>query len=159
MEPAPAFRSIGASPGGTIRWVDDRLPSLDRVHALAVPFDLITLSAVWQHVAPGDRPRAFRKLATLMRPGGMLLVTLRNGPAPAERPMHPTSSAEIEGLARTNGLEVLKIDASPDLQGRGEVTWTTVVLRMPDDGAGALPLVRGIALGDDTSPRPTSWAC
>lgn len=152
VEPAANLRtSAQARSDDGIRWLDDRLPSLDRVHRLALFFDLITLSAVWQHVVPADRPRAFRKLATLLKPGGIIALTLRSGASPADRPMHSTSSGEIEGLARVQGMEVLKVEQSADLQGRGDVTWTTVALRMPDDGTGALPLVRGIVLGDEKS--------
>jgi SAM-dependent methyltransferase len=152
VEPAAGLRAHGiAQGGGGVRWIDDRLPALDRVHRLALSYDLITLSAVWQHVAPEDRARAFRKLVTLLRPGGVLALTLRSGPAPSDRPMHPTSSGEVEALARAHGMEVLKVQSSHDLQGRAEVTWTTVALRLPDDGTGALPLVRGIVLGDDKS--------
>lgn len=150
VEPAAGFRDQGSA-RTDIRWIDDRLPSLDRVHGLAIAFDLIILSAVWQHVDPADRPRAFRKLVTLLRPGGVLALTLRAGPAPTERPMHPTSSGEIEGLARSFGMEVLKVDKSPDQQGRDDVTWTTIALRLADDGTGALPLIRGIVLGDEKS--------
>lgn len=151
VEPAHGLRTHGQGRDGLIRWIDDRLLSLDRLHGLALSFDLILLSAVWQHVAPEDMPRAFRKLVTLLRPGGVLAMTLRSGPAPADRPMHPTSSGEIEGLARAHGVEVLRVVESRDLQQRSDVTWTTVVLRLPDDGAGALPLVRGIVLGDEKS--------
>lgn len=150
VEPASGFRAVGASRSDSrVRWIDDRLPALHQVHRLALSFDLITLSAVWQHVHPADRPRAFRKLITLLRPGGVLALTLRSGPSPSDRPMHPTSSGEIEALARSFGMEVLKVQPSDDLQGRDDVTWTAVALRMPDDGTGALPLVRGIVLGDD----------
>lgn len=152
-EPAAGMRGIAAKIHGEpgIRWVDDALPSLDRVHGLGLAYDLILLSAVWQHVIPADRPRAFRKLATLMKPGGVLVMTLRNGPAPTEMQMHATSTAEIESLARVNGLEVLRVAASADQGGRPGVTWDVVALRMPDDGTGALPLVRGIVLSDGKS--------
>lgn len=151
-EPAAELRLRGASlEDDGLRWIDDRLPALDQVHRLSLSFDLITLSAVWQHVAPGDRARTFRKLVTLLRPGGVLALTLRSGPAPPDRPMHATSSGEIEALARSHGMEVLKVQPTPDLQGRVDVSWTAVALRMPDDGTGALPLVRGIVLGDDKS--------
>lgn len=153
VEPASGLRNEAERlhPSDAIRWLDDALPGLDRVHALAVAFDVVLLSAVWQHVAPQDRPRAFRKLATLLKPGGLLVLTLRNGPSPSDRPMHPTSGFEVEGLARAHGLEVLRIVETPDRQGRSDVTWSLVTLRMPDDGAGALPLVRGIVLSDDKS--------
>lgn len=151
-EPSAALCAEGARRrGAEIRWIDDRLPGLDRVHRLGLAFDLILLSAVWQHILPGDRPRAFRKLSTLLRPGGLLGISLRSGPAPADRPMFPTSVGEVEGLARTYGMEVLKVQPSIDLQNRDGVTWTTLLLRMPDDGTGALPLVRGIVLSDDKS--------
>lgn len=152
VEPATAFwrEAVGREDGG-ITWIDDRLPTLDRVHRLTIAFDLILLSAVWQHVSPDDRARSFRKLVTLLRPGGVLAMTLRNGPAPTGRSMHPTSSGEVEGLARSHGLEVLKVETSSDLQGRDGVTWTTMAMRMPDDGTGALPLVRGIVLSDGKS--------
>ncbi|MFB9771201.1 methyltransferase domain-containing protein [Sphingomonas yabuuchiae] len=152
VEPAAGFRRhASANPDDDIRWVDDRLPSLDRVHRLGLGFDLILLSAVWQHVAPADRQRSFRKLATLLKPGGVLAITLRSGPSPSDRPMHATSAAEVEGLARSVGLEILKVETASDLQGRADVTWSSVAMRMPDDGTSALPLIRGIVLGDDKS--------
>jgi len=136
VEPAAGFRD-GAMKDSGIGWVDDRVPSLDRVHGLALAFDLITLNAVWQHVAPEDRPRAFGRLATLLRPGGLIAMTLRSGPAPAGRPMHPTSIDEIEGLAWAHGLEVLKVVPCADLQGREGVTWATIALRISEAGDAA----------------------
>ncbi|VWX48292.1 bifunctional 2-polyprenyl-6-hydroxyphenol methylase/3-demethylubiquinol 3-O-methyltransferase UbiG [Novosphingobium sp. 9U] len=152
-EPAPEMRRIAAEKHQSrgIRWVSDALPSLDHVHELGLAYELVLLSAVWQHVAPADRPRAFRKLASLMKPGGVLVMTLRHGPAPSGMQMHPTSTAEIEGLARVHGLEVLRVATSSDQGGRAGVTWDVMALRMPDDGTGALPLVRGIVLSDEKS--------
>jgi len=152
-EPSVTMRRIAQDrhPQAGIRWVADALPTLDHVHSLGLAYDLVLLSAVWQHVVPADRPRAFRKLATLMKPGGVLVLTLRHGPAPAALQMHPTSTAEIEGLARVQGLEVLRVAASADQGGRAEVSWDIMALRMPDDGTGALPLVRGIVLSDEKS--------
>jgi SAM-dependent methyltransferase len=152
-EPAASMRRIAAERHGSggIRLVSDALPSLDHVHGLGLAYDLVLLSAVWQHVAPADRPRAFRKLATLMKPGGVLVMTLRHGPAPLGMQMYPTSTAEIEKLARAHGLEVLRVAASGDQGRRADVTWDVMALRMPDDGTGALPLVRGIVLFDEKS--------
>jgi hypothetical protein len=65
--------------------------------------------------------------------------------------MHPTSEGEVESLARAQGIEVLKVSAASDLQDRDSVSWTSIILRMPDDGTGALPLVRGIVLSDEKS--------
>lgn len=85
------------------RWLGDRLPGLEATFRLGLSFDFILVSAVWMHVAPTNRSRAFRKLITLLKPGGALAMTLRHGPAEAERAMYPVSVGEIERLAREHG--------------------------------------------------------
>lgn len=153
VEPSTGMRTAGQSlhPDPLIRWVDDRLPSLAATHRLGLAFDVILLSGVLMHVTPTDRPRAFRKVVTLLKPGGVVLISVRSGSGESDRPMWPVSRGEIEGYARTHGLNVVRVASNPDLQGRVAVTWTSFVLSLPDDGAGALPLLRGIILNDDKS--------
>ena len=153
VEPSGAMRRQGQHlhPDDRIRWLDDRLPALSTTLRLGLAADVILLSGVWQHLAPPDRPRAFRKLASLLKSGGLLAITLRHGPAEAERGMHPVSLEEVERLAREHGLAVIHAAAAPDHQGRPEVTWTQVALRLPDDGTGALPLLRHAILNDQKS--------
>ncbi len=153
VEPAAALRleATRLHPGPRIRWLDDRLPDLATTMRLGLSFDLILLSAVWMHLAPADRPRALRKLVTLLKPGGLLVMTLRHGPAEAERGMHPVSLAELEELARGHGLVLARTGEASDAQGRTGVTWTRVALRLPDDGTGALPLLRHVILNDAKS--------
>jgi SAM-dependent methyltransferase len=150
-EPAGAMRREGARrhPTDSIRWLDDRLPDLSATHQLGLSFELILASAVWMHVPPPSRQRAFRKLVTLLKPGGVFIVTLRSGPSETDRPMWPTSSGEIEALARTHGLAVVRSVAAADQLKRPGVPWTAMCLRLPDDGSAALPLMRGIILNDD----------
>jgi SAM-dependent methyltransferase len=152
-EPAAGMRTEAQRrhPDPRIRWVDDRLPDLSSVHALGLSFDLVLLSGVWMHLPPPTRARAFRKLVTLLRPGGVLVMSLRDGPAEADRPMWPAPPGEVEALARTHGLSVLRVVRAEDRLGRPEVRWTGMCLRLPDDGAGALPLLRGIILNDEKS--------
>jgi SAM-dependent methyltransferase len=152
-EPSAAMRAEGLRrhPDAGLRWVDDRLPALSATYRLGLSFDLILLSAVWQHVLPAERARALRKLLGLLKPGGMLALTLRHGPADAERAMHPVSLAELEHLARDAGALVARTAEMPDQQGRAGVSWTGVALRLPDDGSGALPLLRHIILNDQKS--------
>jgi hypothetical protein len=138
-------------PSPSIRWVCDHLSGLDKVFRLGLSFDLILLSAVWMHVGPAERARAFRKLITLLKPGGCMAITLRHGPTEIERGMHDVSQAEIEQLARSHGAFVENAVAAEDHLGRASVTWTQLVVRLPDDGTGALPLIRHIVLNDDKS--------
>ena len=76
----------------TVQWINDDLPALGTVTRSGLSFDLILLSAVWMHVPAGDRPRAFRKLINLLKPGGLIAITLRDGPVEPERGIHPVSN-------------------------------------------------------------------
>src|SRR5262249_38349700 len=123
-------------------------PSLDKVLRLGLSFDLILLSAVWMHVRPSDRSRAFRKLITLLKPGGCIVITLRR-PIQADRSMYDVSQSEIEQLARAHGAFIEIAGQSKDELGRDSVSWSQLLVRLPDDGTGALPLIRHIILNDD----------
>lgn len=130
IEPAGQMRRHGQQlhPNERIRWVDDRMPALATVLRHGLAADLILLSAVWQHLAPADRSRAFRKLVALLKPGDLLAITLRHGPAPPERGMHEVTLEEIERLARAHGLAVIHTAQVSDAMGRPQVSWTQVAL-------------------------------
>lgn len=152
VEPSSGMRAEAERlhPSPRIRWLTDSLPGLVTTSRSGITANIVSLNAVWQHVSPADRPRAFRKLVGLLRSGGLLVMTLRHGPDDG-RGAHPVSLAEVEALARNHGLQVLRAVPSPDLQGRPEISWTAVVLRLPDDGTGALPLLRHLILIDAKS--------
>src|SRR3978361_2280156 len=54
LEPSRSLRDEGARlpPLSRIRWLDDALPELGTTSRLALQFDLIWLSAVWQLIGP-----------------------------------------------------------------------------------------------------------
>ena len=153
VEPSARMREQAMKRHGSsrIRWLDDRLPALEKVLKSKCSFDLVWVSAVWHHLPAGQRARAFRKLVSVLSPGGSMMVSLRQGmPAPG-RPMQPASSAEIERLARLHSLQVVRIQASSDAVQRQDVSWEVVWLRLPDDGTGALPLLRHVVFNDQRS--------
>lgn len=123
IEPSAAMRAEAEArhPSPRIRWLPDSLPTLTTASRSGVAADVVSLSAVWQHVASADRPRAFRKLVGLLRSGGLLVMTLRHGPDDG-RGGHPVSLVEVETLARSHGLQVVRAVPSPDLQGRPDVS-------------------------------------
>lgn len=153
VEPSSRLRTMARErhdvPG--IQWVSDSLPGLRQTFRTGLSFDVILVSAVWMHVAPSDRARAFRKLITLLKPGGVLAITLRSGPAEAGRTFHPVSAAEIKRLARDHGAFVERETTADDQLGRREIGWEQLAIRLPDDGTGALPLLRHVILNDDKS--------
>ena len=153
VEPSTSMRAAGTAihADAPIRWIDDRLPALATVSKSGLSFDLILLSAVWMHLPPSDRPRAFRKIINLLKPGGLLAIALRDGPADQLRSIHPVLLEELEGLARDHGAFVERHTEAKDHLGRPGIRWIQVAIRLPDDGTGALPLMRHVILNDDKS--------
>jgi len=142
-------QNIHTSP--SIQWIRDKLPTLKKVFDLNLKFDLILLSAVWIHVAPKDRERAFRKLSNLLKPGGIIVISLRHGPCPDKRTIYPGTVEELKQLANHFLWEVVLVTESKDQLQRSDVFWSTVVLRSMDDGTSALPLLRHIIINDAKS--------
>lgn len=134
-----------------IEWLNDRLPSLEAVYArTAWVFDCIVVSAVWMFVPPHERPRAFRKMVDLLKPGGTLVMSIQLDERDEQRGKYAVSPAEITTLAHHHGL-IIEIDQqTADIQGR-PIRWQQVVLRVPDDGTGALPFLRHLILNDRKS--------
>lgn len=155
VEPAEGMRSLARSknPQPNIHWIDDTLPELQKVFALQIKFDLILLSAVWMHIAPSQRERTFRKLSSLLKPNGKLVISLRHGECHDERVMYEVSTSEQAQLASKFGLsyELATAQVATDKLGRDGVSWQTVVLTLPDDGTGAFPLIRNIVVNDNKS--------
>ena len=134
-----------------IHWLDDRLPALEKVLRSKSSFDLVWVSAVWHHLPAGQRHRAFRKLVSVLSPGGSMMISLRHGPPAPGRPMEPAASADIERLARRFGLQIVRVQSSSDIQRRKGVSWEVAWLQLPDDGTGALPLLRHVVFNDQKS--------
>jgi len=136
-----------------ITWLDDALPNLKKLRALGHRFDLILLSAVWMHLVPSSRERAFRILSELLKPSGVLVITLRHvsdEQENAQRGFHSVPAEEVLGYARSRAVALTGRINVPD-QSRKHVSWETLVFTMPDDGTGSLPLLRHIIVNDDKS--------
>jgi SAM-dependent methyltransferase len=150
VEPADGLRNLGKdhTQGLTVHWINDSLPQLTEVRTLSQTYDLILLSAVWMHLPESCRERAFRVLANLLAPKGVLAISLRHGPSTDERIFHSVSVAELELYAKQQALKPLRISRSDDALRREQVSWETVVFQLHDDGTGALPIVRHIIVND-----------
>ena len=131
IEPSAGMRAQGQQLHATSRiiWVEDALPKLDAITGLNQGYDFILLSAVWMHVAPEQRVSAFETLTQLLDPKGVLAITLRCGPAPAERTMYEVSEQEVRQLADRFGVKVLRCVTAPDQSGRSEISWIQILLQ------------------------------
>jgi SAM-dependent methyltransferase len=153
VEPSDAMRTHGRAlhHSPRIHWLSDSLPELAQVRRLGLTFDLILLSAVWMHVPPASRARTLRKLATMLSPSGRIAISLRLGEPDTARAMYEVTLHELSSLSQQFGLRLIRATDSADRLGRAGVTWSTAVLGLPDDGLGALPLLRHLVLMDEKS--------
>ena len=153
-EPAIEMMRVGqeTTRNQNVQWLQDPLPALEKTTRLEVSFDLILLSAVWMHVPPSQRARSMRKLANLLKPGGKIIISLKFGTTVEEqkkRQMYDVSVEELEHIAQNLGLfSKLEAQNEKDKLGRDGVHWQTLVLQMPDDGTGAFPFIRHVAIND-----------
>jgi 2-polyprenyl-3-methyl-5-hydroxy-6-metoxy-1,4-benzoquinol methylase len=131
VEPTPELRAHAQRlhTDVAITWVDDSLPDLDRLHALGQRYDLVMLTAVWMHLDHAQRERAMERVAPLLRPGGLMALSLRHGPVPAGRRMFEVSNAETCALAERQGLETVHESEGTALLGGPAVSWSRLAFR------------------------------
>ncbi|WP_050524409.1 class I SAM-dependent methyltransferase [Pseudorhodobacter wandonensis] len=130
VEPAGAMLRIArhAHQDMPITWIRDALPDLEVARRELPTFDVVVLSAVWMHIAKEDREAAVASIATLVKPGGAVYITLRLGPADPARAIHEVSMDELMDLATRFGFHLERLETRPDLLGRGDITWQSAVL-------------------------------
>lgn len=130
VEPTPELlseaRRLHRQP---ITWIDDSLPELDRVHALGQRYDVVMLTAVWMHLDQAQRERAMAHVAPLVRPGGLMALSLRHGPVPAGRRMFEVSAQETCELAARHGLTAIHRSKGPATLGGPGVWWDRLAFR------------------------------
>lgn len=138
-------------PDPRIIWMPDSLPGLQKTFKKNIQFDLIWLSAVWMHVPPKDRARAFRKMVALLNSSGWIMISLRHGSFADGRSSYEVSVDELDKLAQQHGLVVRRVCSSSDRFNRDAVSWEWICMQLPDDGTEALPLLRHTILRDSKS--------
>ena len=121
-------------PSPSIDWIDDSLPRLDHVITRAQGFDLVMLTAVWMHLDEAERCIAMPRLASLLRPEGLLAITLRHGPVPEGRIMFEVSAEETSALAQGCAIRAILSVHGPSTQAvnrEAGVTWSRLAF-MPE---------------------------
>jgi len=132
VEPVDAMRAgaMKLHPSPRIEWLADTLPSLACVRARGETFDAVLATAVWMHLAAGERVEAMQSVASLVGPGGMLILSLRHGPVPPGRRMFDVSAEETIALAAREGLACVVNVVTGSVQvHQPDVTWTRLGFR------------------------------
>ncbi len=133
VEPLITFRDTGMNmyPASGVEWIDDALPALHMLKGRESRFDFILVSGVWHHLRPEEQLAAAQRTAALLKPGGILALSLRNGPAGVGRHIFPTNGRQTIVTAGIYGLSpLLWLEHQPSLMpGKEAVYWTKLVLQ------------------------------
>jgi len=132
VEPVDALREGAKTlhPSPRIEWLADGLPALAVLRARGETFEVVLLTAVWMHLDEGQRAEAMTAVASLVRSGGVLILSLRHGPVPAGRRMFDVSAEETIALAQAERLHCIVNTVTASVQtGREDVTWTRLAFR------------------------------
>lgn len=138
VEPVEAFRRVGAEtfPFANVRWIDDRLPSLEASIAQGETFDFGLMSGVWQHLSPEERTPALNAISQLIKPDGTFLMSVRHGPGVNNRPVFKSERQATIDLILSQGFEITQINFRPSVQSeniaRG-VMWTWITMKRQDN--------------------------
>jgi hypothetical protein len=127
-----------------IEWVDDSLPDLLLLRSRKKPFGLAMLTAVWMHLDEDERRRAMPNVRSLLRGGGLLMMSLRHGPVPRGRRMFEVSAQETIELAHIQGLRLVSDMRTESVQQANRdngVSWTR--LAFVESGASRASLGAG----------------
>jgi SAM-dependent methyltransferase len=133
VEPTAEMRTRAAAlhPSPQIEWLDDSLPDLRHALSLGKQFDAVMMTAVWMHLDQQQRRRAMPGVASLVRAGGVMMMSLRHGPVPPGRRMFAVSADETIGLAQAAGLQRLMNQSAPSARAP-EISWTRLAFRKAD---------------------------
>lgn len=131
VEPSDNMRNLAAENHKhcDITWVNDSLPDLRKITQSLKTFDLIIVSAVWMHLSEYQQERSLFTLFNLLSANGVMIITLRLGPAEPDRQISMVYTEDLVELSKKVGLTVEHISpVNTDSFNRPSVTWQKVVL-------------------------------
>ncbi len=138
-EPVDALRipAMKLHPSPLIEWRNDSLPDLSAIRTAGRRFDVVIITAVWIHLDVLERQQAMPNVASLIEDGGVLMMSLRHGPAPLTRRMFDVSAEETIQLARANSLQCVLNITTKSLQAANQsagVIWSRLAFSQVTGG-------------------------
>jgi len=134
VEPVAALREVGMNlhASDRIDWREGVLPDLAISPAPVGGFDIVLLSAVWQHLDDHDRARSMRNIAGLTAAGGLVLISLRQGCSGSSPTLREASVHRTADLASANGLRMereVRIESMQAADRAAGIYWTWLAFR------------------------------
>ncbi|WP_120635163.1 bifunctional 2-polyprenyl-6-hydroxyphenol methylase/3-demethylubiquinol 3-O-methyltransferase UbiG [Ruegeria sp. EL01] len=136
IEPVSGFRTYGQKTYQhlNISWHEAYLPELINSGPWRRCFDIALAIGVLHHLTPQDQDRAIHMLSSCLKPYGRLILLLRHGPCPEDRPGFEIPVDKVLHSADCAGLQVEYTSHKASIQDgnrRAGVTWTWLVLSAP----------------------------
>ncbi|GAB5447379.1 class I SAM-dependent methyltransferase [Gymnodinialimonas sp.] len=134
VEPVDALRQAGMAKhtSPNISWVKDALPELPYMVSVEQTFDIVLLSAVWQHLDAADRRIALPALRSVTVNGGKVIMSVRHGAGAPTRPVFPANIDDTVRWSEGVGLFLVDQATTQSVQPgnhKAGVTWTWLVLQ------------------------------
>lgn len=123
VEPVAELRQHGMArhAQGAVTWLDDRLPKLDEITSRGKRFDLILMSAVWQHLPEESQVEAIGTLAQLLRPRGRIIMSVRHGPGSADRRVYKCDVDQVITVFLRQNVSLLSRTFRASLQAKNNL--------------------------------------
>ena len=114
-----------------IEWANDSLPILNSQVTRESHYNLILAEGMWHHLNEVEQDASMSRLATLLKPGGVLALSLRNGPAGMGTHIHPTDATRIVAKSSTLDLRcIFRREHLPSIhKHKAGVTWARLVFQ------------------------------
>lgn len=129
VEPTDIFRITGLELYKSINlhWINDSLPRLENLSGI---FQVAVAMGVWHHLDEHEQSQSMMRVAELLEPGGIFILTLRNGPAGMGTHIFPTNGAQTLVAGAQCGFKpaLFLENESSLMPGKDEVKWTKLVL-------------------------------
>ncbi|NKB60819.1 MAG: methyltransferase domain-containing protein [Gammaproteobacteria bacterium] len=133
VEPCQELLNLArqSHPSCSVEWINDSLPTLAKIVRMDVKFDFILCSAVWHHIDDEERKIALSVVSSLLKPNGLLALTLRNGPAGVGTHVFPTDVKKTTQLAESFNLTRLLIQQNQPglIANKCNVDWSKMVFQ------------------------------
>ncbi len=133
VEPATELLSAAQTlhADANIHWLDDALPELKKLGTPTHCFDFILATAVWHHLDPEERETALRRIADLIRAGGIFALSLRNGPPGMGTHTFPTDYRKTVASAVQLGFEPARLATGQPrlIAGKVDVSWSKLAFK------------------------------
>ncbi len=107
----------------------DLAPELRHCRRISPRADFILCASMWMHLSPQQQGKMLYSLRAIAKPDCTVLINLRYGPTPADRPMYAVNPHLLKGMSEARGWRFYALPVQPDALGRPNISWQDCYLQ------------------------------